>query len=127
MCKIGISTDPELRLAALQTGSHVALKLHYVLAFNNIDPRQIEYEAHRLLDRYRCAGEWFDVTPQMAEEAVNAAGAHFGIKTVQTTSDNLGQIGQPPPLGFNGWLLRAAVTIAALAALSELLSMWIGR
>jgi Meiotically up-regulated gene 113 len=88
MCKIGISTDPELRLATLQTGSHVALKLHYVLALQSIDPRMVESEAHRILDRYRCSGEWFDVTPQMAEDAVNQAAANFGIETSQTTSAN---------------------------------------
>ena len=79
MCKIGISTDPELRLAALQTGSHIKLKLHYVLALKTIDPRVIEEMAHRILDKYRCAGEWFDVTPIMAEDAVNAAAKHYGI------------------------------------------------
>lgn len=87
MCKIGISTDPELRLAALQTGAHVPLKLHYVLAVKSMDPRYIEAEAHRLLDKHRCAGEWFDVPPQIAEDAVNRAAAHFGIRTAQTTSD----------------------------------------
>ncbi len=90
MCKIGISTDPELRLAALQTGAHVPLKIHYVLAVASMDPRMIEAEAHRLLDKHRCAGEWFDVPPQMAEDAVNAAAAHFGIRTVQTMSDLIG-------------------------------------
>lgn len=93
MCKIGISTDPELRLAALQTGAHVRLKIHYVLAVKSIDPRMIEAEAHRILDKYRCAGEWFDVTPEMAEDAVNLAAAGFGIKTAQTTSaDPLGSV-----------------------------------
>ncbi len=92
MCKIGISSDPEFRLAALQTGSHVRLKLHYVLAVKTIDPRQIEALAHKMLDKYRCAGEWFDCTPQMAEDAVNEAAAHYGIKSVQTTSNGLASI-----------------------------------
>lgn len=86
MCKIGISTDPELRLASLQTGSHVPLKLHYVLAVKTIDPRVIEAGAHRILDKYRLSGEWFDVTPQMAEDAVNHAASHYGIETVQSTN-----------------------------------------
>lgn len=90
MCKIGISTDPELRLASLQTGSHVNLKIHYVLVVKSIDPRQIEMLAHKILDKYRCAGEWFDVTPQMAEDAVNQAALHYGIKTTQTTSATFG-------------------------------------
>ena len=87
MCKIGISSDPEFRLAALQTGAHVPLKLHYVLAVKTIDPRQIEALAHHMLDKYRCAGEWFDCTPQMAEDAVNQSAEHFGIGVVQTTNE----------------------------------------
>lgn len=86
MCKVGISTDPELRLAALQTGSHVKLKLHYVLAVKSIDPRAIEALAHVILDKYRCSGEWFDIPPHIAEDAVNQAAGHYGIKTVQVTS-----------------------------------------
>jgi Meiotically up-regulated gene 113 len=83
MCKIGISTDPELRLAALQTGSHVPLKLHYVLVLKTIDPRAVEVEAHRILDKHRCAGEWFDVTPEIAEAAVNRAAANLGVGILQ--------------------------------------------
>lgn len=88
LCKIGISTDPETRLATLQTASAVPLKIVYTLV-TDTDPRMIEAEAHRLLDKHRCAGEWFDIPPQVATEAVILAAENFGIKLRQTTSDAL--------------------------------------
>ena len=91
LCKIGYSTDPELRLAALQTGSAYPLKLEYTL-ITDTDPRMIEYEAHRLLDKHRCAGEWFDVPPSIAIDNLKKAAASFGIKLAETTSDKLVQL-----------------------------------
>jgi Meiotically up-regulated gene 113 len=81
LVKIGMSTNPEARLATLQTGSPHKLRLAYVLA-TNIDAAQIEGEVHRILDKNRCAGEWFDVTPQRAEEVVNSVCDSFGLTPV---------------------------------------------
>ena len=88
LCKVGISSDPELRLATLQTGSAYPLKIEYVLA-TDTDTRMIEGEVHRRLDKFRCAGEWFDVPANVAIASLINVAEDFSIKLHQTTSDNL--------------------------------------
>lgn len=86
--KVGYSTNPQMRLASLQTASPDQLRLADVLA-TDIDGRMIEAEAHRILDRHRLAGEWFDVSPDVAFEAVRQAALNLGLPVALTDSDRL--------------------------------------
>lgn len=71
--KVGVSADPAARMATLQTGSPVALTLAYVAAVKSGNATQIEQVAHATLSRHRQAGEWFDVSVEMAVAAISAA------------------------------------------------------
>ncbi len=86
--KVGYSTNPQMRLAALQTASAGQLHMAHILA-TDIDARMIEAEAHRLLDRHRLAGEWFDVSPEVAIEAVELAARNMGLPVVSTDTDQI--------------------------------------
>lgn len=72
--KIGVARDPGRRLAALQTATHVALRLEHAEPVDEgLDVLAVEKAAHRLLDAARVQGEWFDVTAAAAREAIRAA------------------------------------------------------
>jgi hypothetical protein len=77
MSKIGVSTDPNSRIAGLQTGSPFPLKFEYI-GMTAGDGYDIEAAAHELLDRHRGSGEWFSVPPEMAVAAVSAAAHKLG-------------------------------------------------
>lgn len=77
MVKVGVTTNPRARLAQLRTGS--AFPIEY--AFIGVTPGagyDIEAAAHAILDRHRCNGEWFDLSPEMAVSAVMGAAARLG-------------------------------------------------
>jgi Meiotically Up-regulated Gene 113 (MUG113) protein len=74
--KVGISDDPVLRLAQLQTGAPYPLRLAY--AFVHSDASRIEAMVHRDLRAKRCYGEWFSVTEAVARDAVYRAAAQIG-------------------------------------------------
>jgi Meiotically up-regulated gene 113 len=88
--KIGYSTNPQMRMAALQTASAAPLRLAHVMA-TDIDGRMLEAEAHRLLDRHRLSGEWFDVSAEVAIEAVETAAKGLGLPVVSTDSERLAE------------------------------------
>jgi len=88
--KVGYSTNPQMRLASLQTASPDQLRLANVLA-TDIDGRMIEAEAHRILDPHRLAGEWFDVSPDVAFEAVRQAALNLGLPVALTDSEGLAE------------------------------------
>ncbi|MER6365915.1 GIY-YIG nuclease family protein [Kitasatospora sp. NPDC001527] len=67
--KIGRSTDPESRLAALQAGSPVAL----LLAATFPGGPRLERHLHKAFGRYRIHGEWFDFGDQDPVAEVVAA------------------------------------------------------
>src|SRR6185437_8499627 len=65
LVKIGISTNPDARLAQLRTASPFPIDYAYV----GVTPGtgyEIEQEAHAILAHRRCNGEWFDVPPDAA-------------------------------------------------------------
>jgi hypothetical protein len=75
--KIGVTKDPERRLAEIQTGQ--SRKIDYAfIAPTSGDPRAVEKEAHAMLARSRLNGEWFDVPPELAIAAVTGAAAKLG-------------------------------------------------
>ena len=76
LCKIGISNDPDARIATLRTSSPYALDLAYVTPAQ--DAFAVEQEAHQMLWRFRANGEWFGVTPMVAIRAVQEAAARTG-------------------------------------------------
>jgi hypothetical protein len=89
--KIGVTTDPRARLAALQTGSP------YPLAFVAIAATpgpgfDIEEAAHALLDSQRAEGEWFRVNPRLAMEAIAVAARGLGQPLLDVSLDRAEQI-----------------------------------
>lgn len=69
--KIGISVNPETRRRELQTGH--PNRLHIYWRVPNTHAAVVEDIAHRILDRWRLAGEWFDVSIERAMAAVMVA------------------------------------------------------
>jgi hypothetical protein len=77
LIKIGISSNPNARLAQLSTASAIPLKLAYVGALRG-SGYAIEAEAHRTLAAYRRSGEWFNCPTDMAVAAIGAAAYRLG-------------------------------------------------
>lgn len=71
--KIGIATDVTKRLAHLQVGCPLDLKL--LAAAWSRSPGAEEERLHRLFDRWRIRGEWFTAVPAIRDEAVEMAHA----------------------------------------------------
>lgn len=62
--KIGHTKNVKSRLAGLQTGCPFTLRV--VQSWQSAHAKEIERLAHRVLAKYRWAGEWFDVPRQVA-------------------------------------------------------------
>lgn len=77
MAKIGVTTNPTARIAQLRTGSAFPIDFAFIGCTPG-DGYDIEREAHAILARQRCAGEWFDVSPELAISAVTGAAARLG-------------------------------------------------
>lgn len=56
-CKIGVSNNPERRLARLQTGNPHELIL--IRKYYTLDAKTLEATLHETLEEYRVRGEWF--------------------------------------------------------------------
>jgi len=100
LVKIGISTNPTARLATLRTASPYPIDFAFVGATNSTGA-DIEAEAHRILGRYRVAGEWFDVSPELAIAAVTGAAAKLSLSLVPVSPNQIDTV------------IRMAVTGAA--------------
>jgi len=81
LVKIGVSQNPNARLAAMRTASAFPLELCFVGACQT-SGIEIEQEAHRLLEAHRTNGEWFDVSTEMATAAIFGAAAKLGQKII---------------------------------------------
>jgi len=57
--KIGVATDPIIRLKALQTGNKNTLTLEFSELKN--EPYKIENMLHRQLQEHHIGGEWFSI------------------------------------------------------------------
>lgn len=68
--KIGIAEDVKKRLADIQIGSSVKLRLAYSIAVPYLAASIIEYRMHKLLRDRRLSGEWFFVAPRIAFDAI---------------------------------------------------------
>lgn len=60
--KLGLSSNPDARLRALQTGNPYKLKLIWTFPCPNM--AELEDRFHKVFDKYRISGsEWFDLRP----------------------------------------------------------------
>jgi T5orf172 domain len=80
LCKIGVSTNPTARLAQLKTASAFPIPFAFIGGTDGTSGYAIEQEAHRILDRCRAEGEWFQCPPELAIAAINGAAAKLGEK-----------------------------------------------
>lgn len=79
LCKIGVSRNPEARLASLQTGCPYHLHIVYVCVVKD-QAYEVEGLAHTLLRGRKIGGEWFECSEGEAIEAVNKSAASLGKK-----------------------------------------------
>ena len=75
--KIGISSNPNTRVADLRTASPVRLDIVYAAALD-CSGFSIEEAAHDILARYRLQGEWFNCPLEVAVAAIGAAACRLG-------------------------------------------------
>lgn len=75
--KIGVSANPNSRVAELQTGSPVRLDIIYAAALD-CSGYAIEEMAHEILARYRLKGEWFNCPLDIAVAAIGVAARRLG-------------------------------------------------
>lgn len=91
-CKIGVSHNPNVRLASVQTGSHKRLE---VISAVPMPTRELadalEKGLHDHFGGYRMSGEWFDVSP--IDATIGACcWAELIFKELNFTPDQLDQI-----------------------------------
>jgi hypothetical protein len=68
-----VAFKPKDRLESLRSASGLVLELAGGFELPAVDARKVERYAHHLLRAYRVRGEWFDVSPEMAIEAIEKA------------------------------------------------------
>lgn len=86
--KIGMSGNPDSRLAALQTASPVRLEGEFLGSVDLSAARSIEARAHKILSASRMSGEWFDVSLDDAVNAVFAAADDLGYSIEKAGSSS---------------------------------------
>jgi hypothetical protein len=85
-CKIGITGNPQARLAQLNAGSPVPLEFAW-LGVPRDQGALIEQDAHAMLAPYRRNDEWFAIAPDAAVGAINAAAQRRGHPILGVTPD----------------------------------------
>jgi Meiotically up-regulated gene 113 len=91
LVKIGVSTNPNARLAQLRTASAFPIDFSYI-AVTPGTGFNIEQGAHAMLASHRCNGEWFDVAPEMAVAAIAGAAHKLGQPILPVTAEVANQI-----------------------------------
>jgi len=112
MTKIGVSTNPNARLAPLRTASAFPVDF----AFVGITPGtgyEIEKCAHAMLANHN--GEWFDAAP------------HVAVAAVQGAAHALGQPIQPLKPESADQILRIGAAWDAADGNSQKASKWLGK
>ena len=131
MVKIGVSTNPNARLASLRTASAFPIDFSYI-AVTPGTGFDIEAGAHKMLKGHRCSGEWFDVPPEMAVAALAGAAHKLGQPILPITAEVANQILQIAANGsgtssnkylFDGqpWWLRLPLQIVGGAVCGVLI------
>lgn len=130
LVKIGVSGNPNARLAQLRTASAFPLELCFVGACQTTGA-EIEREAHRLLEPHRTNGEWFDCSPELAGSAIMGAAAKLNQKIApvppnmvdQIIAISTGQVALSEPkspllmrIGF--WMIKFALFLAFFGVLA---------
>lgn len=70
--KIGKANNPEQRLADLQTGSPIGLRLMgKIKCKSELHAKQVEKLAHRIFAKQRRHGEWFRLSYNHMDEIIN--------------------------------------------------------
>jgi hypothetical protein len=82
--KVGVTTNPNARLASLRTGSAFPIDFDYI-AVTPGTGFDIEAGAHEMLKSHRCNAEWFDVPPEMAVAAIAGAAHKLGQPILPVT------------------------------------------
>ena len=80
--KIGVATNPTLRITELQCGSWMDLSFVAVAAVITGLARTAENAAHHVAAEHRIRGEWFDLEPLEAVSAILAGAAKAGVSVV---------------------------------------------
>jgi T5orf172 domain len=93
LCKIGMTTNPNARLAQLRSGSASPLEFAWIGAPKG-DTIAIERDAHAMLDKYRKSGEWFAVEPDAAVGTIHAAAFRLGQPVLDLDPERAEQIRQ---------------------------------
>jgi hypothetical protein len=130
--KIGVSADPNARLAQLQTGNPLSMRMAYVAAVKSDNGAGIERAAHETLARHRQSGEWFGVSVEMAVAAINAASFRLADPVVSIAPELVGEViglaaaspapSPPAPRASMSWLgvalfiVGLCVTLPVIAA-----------
>lgn len=71
--KIGVAANPEQRRYMLQGASPVSLVISAAIPATRSEAFRVEAYAHWLLRDQRLRGEWFDITPNEARNAIGEA------------------------------------------------------
>lgn len=87
--KIGITTSLESRLAALQTSSHLKLRVHQTWELGSrAADKQAETILHWQLARYRTNGEWFLLSPKALDWLLRRIPSDFQDRGAQVAFDD---------------------------------------
>lgn len=74
LVKIGYADNLKSRMSGLGCGSPVELRLiHFIYLVDGFIAKSIEGDTHKILAAQRRKGEWFDVSPEEAGEAIAQA------------------------------------------------------
>lgn len=105
--KIGVATDPGLRLRELRTGHSRPLKLLFTATAPDGLAVDIERRAHWLLRDEKTHGEWFSVSAKAAIDAVKFAIGENGV------GEKVGPAVGRPPLKRNSETVVTTVRLSA--------------
>jgi hypothetical protein len=124
MIKVGVTTNPNARLAQLRTASAFPIDYSY-LAVTPGTGFDIEAGSHEMLKSHRCNGEWFDVPPEMGVAAIAGAAHKLGQPILPVTAEVANQIlqvcaqqdaaasGRAPSSHFLRDLIMSAIVVCA--------------
>lgn len=74
LLKIGYADNLKNRIAGMNTGSPVGLRLvHFLYFVDGMIASDVEREVHKTLASYRRKGEWFEVNRDQAGDAIALA------------------------------------------------------
>jgi hypothetical protein len=78
-CKVGWTTDIQSRLRAFSTACPIAPELEHWRLVPRERAIDLERHVHAALDWHRSNGEWFRVSPAIAEKTVEASRRALGL------------------------------------------------